>query len=441
MRGVRSLTFLRRVVVTLALVGLFTIALPSQAHADVGSTIVGRLWESLLSTMEGRLQTNAPATVKLIQEAEKVFLGSTQDVSLLAPVRDVYKAMRVAGLLLLGLCTVISLADLSAASMEGRSANLMDWLRRFCIATFMTLGGIHFYSLWIRIFNGMLAGFRSQLDSLWTGSNDPSALYTWLLPHLNSANTLLTLVFVLLVLIVLFILWFLIGGVRMAEMAISVIIAPLVWPAYMIGSLEDLPRTAFRGFLGLNASLILIVGMLRLSVRMIAGGGIATTVWNFIPAVAMLMMTVFLPSIIKRLIGQGNTGAGGLFTAVSVLAGLKGVSAAAAGGASSVARPPAAASIPAAPSGASAHPPAPLPSTGIVPSYGNRAMTSDASVGDSPAALGPGHSISSAPSSQPLRVDPRSAIIDMGESKPGSGKFDLVKAIWAWQEGYDKGRD
>lgn len=419
----------------LPLLILLATLLPSVAHADVGSNIASRLWDSILSATETRLKTNAPNTVTMLQEAEQIFLGQTEDITVMAPVRDVYKAMRVAGLLLLGLCTVISLSMMTEAGLMGESANLTDWIKRFGIAVFMTMGSIHFYGLWIRVFNALLDGFRGYLDTHWTGPNDPTAIYTQMIGVLDSGNQLLMLIFVAVMLLVLIILWFLIGGVRIAELVIAVIIAPLVWPVYLIPALDDIPKSAFRSFLGLNATLLIIVGMLRLAVRMVAGGGVANSVWNFVPALALLVMTIFLPSMIKRLVGQGNAGVGGLMTAVYALAGLKGISMAASTGAGkaagAAAAPPSASSIPQAPTGASAYPVAPVaPASQAAPAAGGGSTA--------PRQLGSGETAAATQPALEAPYEPASAeelIIDLGQSDPASNRFDTINAVESWLNG------
>lgn len=423
----------------LPLVILLATLVPGIAHADVGSNIASRLWDSILSAAETRLKSNAPTTVRLMQEAEKVFLGHTEDITVMTPIREIYKAMRVAGLLLLGLCTVISLSQLTEAGLMGESANLTDWIKRFGVASFMTIGSIHFYGLWIRVFNAMLDGFRGYLDTHWTGPIDPTAIYTQLIGNLNSANTTLILIFALVMLLVLLVLWFLIGGIRMAEMAIAVIIAPLVWPVYLIPALDDIPKTAFRSFLGLNATLLIIVGMLRLAVRMEVGGGIGNTVWNFVPAISLLIMTIFLPSMIKRLVGQGNTGSGGLMTAVYALAGLKGISMATGAAAKGAATaPPAQTSVPQAPAGPSPYPVATVPSSGSSGSNPGTAPSEPASGhwGTAPRQIHEGMKATWTALEAPYEpASPEEVVIDLGQSDPGSNRFDTVTAVEAWMNG------
>lgn len=402
---------------------LATLLAPTAAHADV----VGRLWDSAISTTQNRLKERAPTMVTLLQEAERFFLSGTRDVTQMTAVREVYKAMRVAGLLLLGLCTVISLSQLTEAGLMGESSNITDWIKRFGVAAFMTMGSIHFYSLWIRIFNAMLDGFRGYLDTHWVHRSDPTEIYTRLIGIVDGANTFLVLLFALVLLLVLLILWFLIGGVRVAELALAVIIAPLVWPVYLIPALDDIPKAAFRSFLGLNATLLIIVGMLRLAVQMDVNPGIGNTVWNFVPSISMLILAIFLPTMIKRLTGQGNTGSGGLMTAAYMLAGLKGLSMATQpGNKQNIASPPAASSVPQAPAGASSYPVAPVPSATEATSRNAAARQIHA-----------GAAQTARPAlDAPWIITPENpAVIEMGQSDPNSNSWDQIIAIERFMQG------
>jgi hypothetical protein len=259
-------------------------------------------------------------------------------------------------------------------------------------------------------------------------------LYTQLVASLNASNTFLILLFAIVTVVVLLILWFLIGGIRMAELAIAVIIAPLVWPVYLIPSLEDIPKTAFRSFLGLNATLLIIVGMLRLALRMELGGGLANSVWNIVPAIAMLMLTIFLPTMIKRLVGQGNTGSGGLMTAAYMLAGLKGLSLMGGGGgamAGAAAAPPAAGAVPQSPSGPSAYPVAPIASAGAP---GPPVM--DQGWITAPQQIHAGAMAGRAAALEaPYNAPASQVVLEMGQSRPGSNKFDTVTAFSAFENG------
>jgi hypothetical protein len=413
---------------------------PGVAHADVGSTVVGRLWDSLINTAQTRLKSNAPTTVVLLEEAEKIYLGGTEDITAMTPIQDVFKAMRVAGLLLLGLCTIISLSQLSEAGLMGQSADLTDWIKRFGVATFMTMGGIYFYGIWIRVFNVMLGGFRGYLDTHWQGPQDVSGLYAQIAAAMNGQNTLLLLLFSVITLLVLLVLWFLVGGIRTAELAIAVIIAPLVWPLYLIPALDDIPKSAFRSFLGLNAVLLIVVAMLRLALRMEVGGSIANSVWNFIPAISMLIMTIFLPTMIKRLMGQGITGSGLLGTAAYALAGLKGLTmlAGTGGAAGAVASPPAAAAVPQAPSTPSAYPMATVPSSGAVSGHSgaSQAPPMDEVWINAPKQIHAGATQARASLEAPYVPSPGDPlVIDLGQSEPGSNKWDTVEAISAFMNG------
>ncbi|MFZ5823886.1 MAG: hypothetical protein ACOY94_06100 [Bacillota bacterium] len=427
-----------RFLLTLLCLMALTLVAPAPASADVGSTIVARFWDSMQKTFRNRLESQAPQTASLLQEAEQIFLGETQDITTFSAVQDIFKGMRIAGMLLLALCTVISLAEVTEAGMLGYSSNLADWFKRFAIATFMTIGSIQFYGLWIRIFNALLAGLRAYLDAQWGGAADTGQIWMLLTAGMGNPNALLLLLFILATLAVLLILWFLIGGIRMAEMAIAVIIAPLVWPVYLIPSLEDIPKTAFRTFLGLNAVLLLIVAMLRLAIRMFIGGSLGHSVWNYIPALSVLMMTVFLPNIIKRLVGQGNTGAGGLMTVAHTLMGLKGLSLAASAAAAGAVRPPAAAAIPQTPSGPSMYPVAPVPMGGaMAPGGGARpGIPLYETWVNPPAALAPGSSPGVAGIEAPFSAKPGSMYdIDLGQSRPGSNVWDLMLDIRAREKG------
>jgi len=419
---------------------LLATAAPTAVHADVGSTVVGRLWDSAVSTTQNRLKERQPATVTLLQDAERFFLNGTRDVTAMVAVQEVYKAMRVAGLLLLGLCTVISLSQVTEAGLMGESSNIMDWVKRFGVAAFMTMGSIHFYGLWIRIFNAMLDGFRGYLDTHWAGRGDPTEIYTRLIWMLDDANTFLVLLFALVMLLVLLILWFLIGGVRVAELALAVIISPLVWPVYLIPALDDIPKAAFRSFLGLNATLLIIVAMLRLAVQMDVGAGIGNTIWNFVPSISMLILTIFLPTMIKRLTGQGNTGSGGLMTAAYMLAGLKGLSMAAKpGNKDSIPSPPAASSVPQAPAGASAYPIAPVPSNGAATGHHATSQPQAPAEAISRNAARQVHAGATAarPALEaPWTITPEQpAVIEMGQSDPGSDSWDQIIAIERFMQG------
>lgn len=419
----------------LVIIGLLALSMvtPAQALADgVGSTIVSRFWDSVQQTFKNRLQSQAPHTATLLQEAESIFLGDTEDITTHPAVNDIYKGMRVAGLLLLALCTVISLAEVSEAGMLGQSTNLADWFKRFATAAFMTIGSLQFYGIWIRIFNALLAGFRSYLDGIWSGPNSTGQIWALLTAGLGDPNALLLLLFIMITIVVLLVLWFLIGGIRMAEMAIAVIIAPLVWPVYLIPSLEDIPRSAFRSFLGLNAVLLIIVAMLRLAIRMFVGGELGHSIWNYIPAISVLSMTVFLPTMVKRLVGQGNTGAGGLLAVAQTLMGLKGLSLMASGAGAAAVRPPAAAAIPQTPSGPSMYPVAPVPMGGAMAPYrGQAQIPTYETWPTSPAALPTGSSHGNVPI-EPILTggsDHLGCVIDMGRSDPGSNRWDTVLTI------------
>ncbi|HWI51278.1 MAG TPA: hypothetical protein VNT01_03975 [Symbiobacteriaceae bacterium] len=405
--------------------------LPTAAHADVGSTLVSRLWDSTISTTQNRLRERQPQTVSLLQDAERFFLQGTRDVTTMVAVREVYKAMRVAGLLLLGLCTVISLSQMAESGLMGESSNLTEWVKRFCVAGFMTMGSIHWYGLWIRIFNALLDGFRGYLDTHWAGRNDPTQIYTDLIQAMGGMNALLILLFAVVFFLVLLILWFLIGGIRVAELAVAVMIAPLVWPLYLLPALEDIPKTAFRSFLGLNATLLIIVGMLRLAVQMEVGAGIGNTVWNFVPSLSMLFLTIFLPSMIKRIFGQGNTGTGFLTTAAYALAGIKGLSLAASKGTDKgpAVSPPEQSSMPEAPAGPSAYPVAPVQSSAGRTSMDEMWVTAPRQMHAGAMAATPALEAPYDPASG------EEVVIDLGESDPGSNRFDTVKAVSAFMNG------
>ncbi|MFZ5818132.1 MAG: hypothetical protein ACOY93_23010, partial [Bacillota bacterium] len=197
----------------LILLGLLTLSvvLPAPASADVGSTIVARFWDSLQKTIQNRMETQAPHVAHLLQEAETIFLGSTEDITTFSAVRDVFGGMRIAGMLLLALCTVISLGEVTEAGMLGHSTNLADWFKRFAVATFMTLGSIHFYGLWIRIFNALLAGLRAYLDTHWGGPTSSGQVWMLLTASFGDPNSLLLLFFCLAVFGVLLVLWLLVG--------------------------------------------------------------------------------------------------------------------------------------------------------------------------------------------------------------------------------------
>lgn len=433
--------------ILLALVAaLVMVALPAPAHADVGSTIFGRFWDSATHTMKSRMQSGQPAAVSLLSEAEEIFLGETQDITTMTAVRDVYQGMRTVGLILLALCTVISLAEVTEAGMMGHSGSLTDWIRRFCIAGFMTIGSIHFYGLWIRIFNWLLVAFRDYLARHWTAPEESTAaLYQLVVSLLETQNILLTILFGAVTIVILLLLWFLIGGVRLAEMCLMVILAPLVWPLYLISSLEDIPKTAFRAFLGLNALMLLVVGMLHLAVRMAVGGSLGNTIWNLVPALTMLMMTIFLPSIVKRIVGQGHAGVGALTTAAYALAGLKGLGVVAAGGgakAAAAAAPPAAGAVPQAPTGPSAYPVAPMPNSAASrPPGGSQRSPMHDVWASAPAQVQSGAIAHRAGALEaPSSTKAGESEIEMRESRPGSGVFDTVQAFRSYNDGLNRAK-
>ncbi|HYF81259.1 MAG TPA: hypothetical protein VD973_29435 [Symbiobacteriaceae bacterium] len=419
-----------------------TVMLPTGAQAAVGGSIVERLWDQAMSTTQNRMQERLPRTVEFFQDAERFFLNGTRDVTNLTAVREVYAAMRVAGLLLLGLCTVISLAQLTEAGLMGESANIIDWIKRFCVAAFMTMGSIHFYGLWIRVFNAMLDAFRVYLDTHWGERSDPTAIYSGLVALMDPGSSLAVLIFSVVLLVVLLILWFLIGGIRVAELAIAVVIAPLVWPVYLIPSLEDIPKTALRSFLGLNATLLIIVAIMRLAVRLDMGGGQFNTVWNFVPSISLLIMSVFLPTIVKRLTGQGNTGRGLLMTAAYALAGLKGLSLMSrqgSGGQGPSSGPPTQSNLPPTPDGPSAYPVAPLSSppgvSGTAPGASRPPHSADG-WGNAPRQFQAGTVVGRQALEAPFEIaSAADVIIDMRQSKPGSNQFDTVDAVSAWMDG------
>lgn len=380
-----------------------------------------RFWDSFMSLFASRLKDQVPVVLPMLQEAEALFLGPTPDLTTHPAVIDVFNGMRMAGMLLLAFCTVISLAEVTEASISGGSNGLSNWFKRFLVASLMTFGGIHVYGLWIRLFNALLHLFRGYLDTHWTGPAETGSLYQALVNLLVGNNILLVMSFLLLTLVVLIVLAFLVGGVRVAELILSIIIAPIVWPVYLIPSMDDIPRTALRGFLGLNALLLFIVAMVRLAIRLALAPGLGLNIWSMVPAISVLVMTVFLPATIKRIVGQGHTGLGALMMAVNLASGLKFLSLGV-GAKAATAAPAAAGAASAAPTGASAYPLAPLPNAGATapPIYEARAHV--------PQALPQGMAARTAPGLQaPPRPD--EICIDLGESKPGSGRFDQVLDI------------
>jgi len=399
-----------------------------------GSSIIDRLWDAFMEMITGRMQSSAPTTVTLLQQADKVFLGPTADLTLHPAVQDVFNAMRVAGLILLAFCTVISLAEQAEAGITGNGANLVGWFKRFLVATLMTFGAMHVYGLWVRLFNGLLGLFRGYLDTHWT-AGDLGFFYTAVMKLFAGYNLILVLIFSLLTLVVLFILWFMVGGIRQAELILSLVIAPIVWPLYLIQSVEDIPKTAFRGFLGLNAVLLFTVAMVRLAIRLAIGTDGIIDLWSMVPAIAMLVFAIFLPATIKRIVGQGQSGVGALVTAAQMAAGLKFLTlAGAGGGAAAAAAAPAAGAVPQAPAGASAYPLAAVPPSGVAghegsPIYEAAPRAARAFVEGSQAAT---------PAGLPEPLKASQACIDVAESKPGSGKFNTITAIRKFQEGIDQ---
>lgn len=399
----------------------------------VGSSIIDRLWDAFMEMITGRMQSSAPTTATLLQQAEKVFLGPTADLTLHPAVQDVFNAMRVAGLILLAFCTVISLAEQAEAGITGSGANLVGWFKRFFVATLMTFGALHVYGLWVRLFNGLLGLFRGYLDTHWT-AGDFGTFYTLFMKLFAGYNLILVLIFSLLTLVVLFILWFMVGGIRQAELILSLVIAPIVWPLYLIQSVEDIPKTAFRGFLGLNAVLLFTVAMVRLAIRLAIGTDGIIDLWNMVPSIAMLVFAIFLPATIKRIVGQGQSGVGALVTAAQMAAGLKFLTVAGAAGGAAAAAAPAAGAVPPAPAGASAYPLAAVPPSGVAghegsPIYEAAPRAARAFLDGTQAAP---------PAGLPEPFKASQACIEMAESKPGSGKFNTITAIRKFHEGVDQ---
>lgn len=363
---------LRRFGILAALVIFLTATLPSVAFAGVGDGIVQRFWDGVMSTITKRLTSEVPVVTGFLQEAENAVLKS-DDFTSMPAVQDVFKGMRVAGLMLLAFTTVISLVELTESGITGGNFGLMAWFKRFLVSTLLTFGGLQFYGLWIRLFDALLLTFRGYLDTHWTSAGHASVLYELIVQLLSiHAAPFLILPFIALVTITILLLAFLVGGVRKAEMIIGTIIAPLVWPIYMIPSLDDIPKTAFRSFLGLNATLLIVVAILRMAIRLALGTGAVVNIWQLMTALALLVMTVFVPPIVKRIVGQGHTGMGAVMTAVNLAAGLKFLSlgVAAAGAAAA----PAAGSVaPMAAPGPSAYPLATVSQPHMAPAGGGMA--------------------------------------------------------------------
>lgn len=412
--------------------------LPGTASAAFGTTIVERFWDAFMSLFLGRIQSEVPIVLPMLQEAEKLILGPTADLSLNPAVLDVFSGMRTGGMFLLAFCTVISLAEVAESGIMGAASGLTNWFKRFLVATLMTFGSIHVYALWIRLFNALVHLLQTYLDSHWSGPATTGALYQTLVNKLVGGDVLLVLAFVLLTLLVLLLLAFLVGGVRVAELILSIVIAPIVWPIYLIPSMDDIPKTAFRGFLGLNALLLFTVAMVRTAVRLATAPGMALNIWSMVPALSLLMMSIFLPATVKRIVGQGHTGVGALATLVNMASGLKflalGVGAAAAA-------PAAAGAALSAPAGSSAYPLATL-STGSAmtgaPNGGAMAGVQTPPIYEArvsiPQALSQGRA-----AAQPLGLEappnPNELCIDLGESRPGSGRFDTVLQIERMSKG------
>lgn len=402
--------------------------------ASIGSGIVQRFWDGAMKMVTERLQSQVPFVTQFLEGAETLLLRD-EDFTTHPAIRDVYGGMRLAGILLLAFCTVISLVELTESNIMGNGATLASWFKRFFVATLMTFGSLQFYSIWIRLFGVLLTLFRHYLDTHYSAA-PPSGLYGMVVKGLAYSTVPVVLIpMICMTLVVLIVLWFVVGGVRKAEMMISVIIAPLVWPVYLIPSLDDIPKTAFRSFLGLNATLLIVVGMLRLATRLAFGYGAIVHIWDLVPALSVLMMTVFLPTIIKRIVGQGHSGTTALVTAAQVAASLKflamGVPAA---GAAPAAAAPAAGStggVPPTPPGGGGFAPLSAPAGGGALPGGQSPIYRQARV---QAALGAG-----AARGRPFMLDspPQASgsVIDMAESTPGSGHFDIIQAIDQFEKG------
>ncbi len=370
---------------SLALVALALVLLvmtPGTAlAADMGSTIFQRFWDSLVQTASGRIKSDAPAMGRTLQEAEKVFFGYTEDVTRHAAVRDVVAGMQYIGLFLLAWCFVLSLSDLTTASLVGGNPNVGSWFWRFFVATFMTFAGTEVYSLIIRLFNFLISNLREFLDKRWTPASTGN-LYAQLV-QINAPDLqpLLLVGFAAMFMLVCIVLWFLIGGVRPAELTVFTLLAPLTWPLYMLPGYDDIPKTAFRGFMGVNAVLLLVVGMSRVAIRWVVGGAQAGNYWNWIPAISLLGMCVFLPAVVKRIVGQGHAGLSPLMTAARLALGVKLLSTVGVIGGGQAVAPPAIGATPATATAPSPHsmaappPPPPMPvHAGGVPATAGQPM-------------------------------------------------------------------
>ena len=445
-----------------ALLGLALTLAPAPARAaenvESCSNIMCRIWVMFYDTAATRTQSQVPLVTRFMEGAEKLFLGGTIDMTQEAAIKDIFGAMRAVGVLILAFCFVFSLAELSMAPMLGHHFTLVNWFWRLCVATVMTFGSLPLYGAMIRFGNYCVHVLREYLAAHWIGTLDPSGVYSYLLSSVRMPNDgLLILIIIAEFLLVNIVLWFLLGGIRTAEIGLHIILAPFVWPLYLIPSLDDIPKTAFRGFLVYNFLLLFVVAMVRTAARLVTSGNLGQTVWAFIPAIAFLGMSLFLPAALKRIFGQGHTGISAVTTAVSMLAGLKGLQMMAASGAGTAGAAPAApaAATATAPVGPNPYPIAPAAPAGgmAASSYGGGAGSTGAldlptywQYREHPMTQVAAGRIPMAPLQleQPLRPTDPGVYVDCPvvprpdgslETKPGGLRFDEKLLGSAWMPG------
>lgn len=335
--------------------------------------LMGRIWDMIWSAFTYRMTTQGSFIVTYLAKAEKALIDTTTDITQFQSVQLVVHGMMVAGLIVLAYCFVISLSELSTSAMLGGHFTLANWFWRLAVGCTMTFGSLPLYGRMIVTFNYLTETFRNYLDI--NPLTSTTAMYQIVLGLLTGAP-LFVVIFVLVYLVFLVVLWFLMGGVRPAELAIYTVLAPITWPLYLIPSMEDIPKTAFRGFLGLQLLQLIVVGMLRLAALWLTETGWTEATLRIVPATGLIIMTVFLPTVIKRIVGQGHTGLGALTTAIRIATAVKGLQllGAAGGAAAGMAAPPGA-TAPAAASGGSPYSlatvsPASSPAVTASPVYG-----------------------------------------------------------------------
>jgi hypothetical protein len=174
--------------------------------------------------------------------------------------------------------------------------------------------------------------------------------------------------------------------------------------------------------------------MMRIAIRLAVNPIGGVSIWNLVPSLAMLVMCLFLPATIKRIVGQGQPGVGALVTAVQMAAGMKFLALGGALGAKAAATPPTAAAAPQAPTGPSAYPLATVPSSGVAGYNG-----SGGSYGQQSSAPAARAFLEGTRAAQPVGLPEPwgadQAVIDIKERVPGSGEFNQVLAVRKFEQG------